>query len=222
MSRRAKSSGMINGLIGRLTAARGSALAVAVTLALIAAAGVGCAPFQGGSSSPTNSVANSAPTVPASDTTTPALAATTTTTPHATATSGPRPHSTTIVQRPTPQPTVASGPHLSVTPVMYVQEPSGCGAQYPKYFSNGLAVKNTGGKTLTWKISLPTTLPVSAYGIQFTAWSGSLAGGHSQYVRMYWVKGAPGPGAIIPSGGIPFTITSNGGEQQMALDCAPS
>jgi len=197
MSRRANSSGMINGLIGRLTAARGRALAVAVTIALIAATGVGFASFHGGSWSPTNSVTNSAPTATASVATTPTLEATladtATPAPSATPTSGPGPRLTTPVQ----QPTLASGPHLSVTPVIYIQEPSGCGIQSPDYFANGRTSKNTGGRTLTWKISLPATLPVSAYGIQFTAWSGSLAAGHSQYVRMYWVKGAEGAESII-------------------------
>jgi hypothetical protein len=103
---------------------------------------------------------------------------------------------------------------------MYIEEPTGCGAQYPNSFPNGMTVKNTGGGTLTWQIAVSNELATSA--IQLTAAGGSLAAGQSQDVQLYWATGAPGSGPNPPSGGIPFTITSNGGAQQMALECAPS
>lgn len=223
MNRRANGAGAIKRLIGRLAFAKGRALAVIATLALVAVAGVGCAPLGGASS--TRLVAHTTPTVTTYDSTTltlePTQATTATPASHSTPTSGPGPRPTTPIQRPTPRPTVAPKPRLDVS-ATYVQEPSGCGAQYPDYFANGLTVKNSGGGTLTWTISLPPTLPLSASRIQFTALSGSLKAGKSQFVRMYWVYGGPGIGGIPPSGGVPFTISSNGGEYQLWLECAPS
>lgn len=212
MSKLANGSGVIKRLIGRLTAAKGGVLAVAVTLALIAGAGVGFATLHG--AAPTKSVADSAPTPTATaptPTATAPQAMTPPLEPTLTATATPAPPAT-------PPPTAASGPQLSVIPVMYIQEPQGCAAQYPNFFPNGFTVTNAGGGTLTWQIPVSNELATSA--IQLTTWSGSLPAGQSQYVQMYWIKGGSGPGAVPPTGGFPFTITSNGGDQQMAIECA--
>ncbi len=211
MRKLANGLGIINRLISRLTAAKGGVLAVAVTLALIAVAGVGFASLRG--SAPTKSVADSAPTATAPGATTPTVAAPPTPTPP--------PVTPPPVTPPTPSPTVATKPQLSVNPTN-ILEPNGCGptkTSTPSYFQNGFTVKNAGGGTLTWQI--PATNEIATSRIQFTTWGGSLAAGRSQYVQMFWIPLGSAPGNIPPTGGFPFTITSNGGpDQQMWLNCA--
>ncbi len=238
MRKLANGLGMINRLIGRLTADKGGVLAVAVTLALIAGAGAGFASLHG--SAPTKPVADSAPTATAlvagagsttstleptlaikATAATPAPGATPTPTPWA----GPPP---ATVAGPTASPSV---PQLNLVPIMFIQEPQGCGALAPNYFQNGFTVQNVGGATLTWQISRgSSTKPYTAAstGILFSTMGGSLAAGQSQYVQMYW-EGPSTPTAQPPGGSIDFSITSNGAvwsnfgpDQHMQLECAPS
>lgn len=240
MRKLANGSGMINRLIGRLAAAKGGVLAVAVTLALIAGAGVGFASLHG--SAPTKPAADSAPTATAPGAATQTLeppeppertgsaqVAKATPVPGATPTAtwwaGPPP---ATISGPTPTPSV---PQLNLIPVMYIQEPQGCGALSPNYFQNGFTVQNAGGATLTWQISRTASGQqgtAGSTGIQFSTMGGSLAAGQSQYVQMYW-EGGSTPTTRPPTGSIYFTITSNGAiwsnfgpDQQMDIGCAKS
>lgn len=219
MSKLGSGSGVIKRLIGKLTATKDTALTVAVTLALIAAAGVGFAALHG--ASPATSAADSAALATASAATTPTLepnlAAAATPAPPATPvpTARPVPTAPTAVPPPTLPPTAAPGtPQLTVTPYNYIYE-TNCSGTFSPY---GITVKNTGGGTLTWQISQTV---FETYYVNLTVWSGSLGAGQSQLVTPYWDSLGPGPGNA-PAGSIPVTVTSNGGDQTVCLECAPS
>ncbi len=201
-------SGVLKGLTGLVTTTKGAVVAAVVTSVVIAA---GFGFWYVRDATPTIWMARSAPTATALSASIPTLALAATPPPAPTAI--PRP---TATPRPAAQqaPPIVLAPQLSVN-TWDIMETT-CRGAFSPY---GITLKNTGGGTVTWQASSDL---YDLHHVQLNTWSGRLAAGQSQQVTMSWYSSYSGAGPIPPAGSLMVTFTSNGGEQQVRVNCPPS
>jgi len=127
----------------------------------------------------------------------------------------------TALPTPTPTliPTSTSVPRAAPTSVYalkltldsYFIRETGCRGIFSPI--GGITVTNSGGGTLIWHVS-------ASQQMLFSTGKGSLPAGQSHQETMSWYQDSAGP--LPPLGTVYVTFTSNGGDAQAEVECAPS